>query len=105
VETKTIPRPLILLMDNLSVHISIRIIELAQKNQVILLCLPPNTSNAVQPLDVVPFEFIFATFSMINGITSRLCMMEHRKGRRSTANGRHHFRIDPVNEIKRKEHS
>ncbi|CAF1531720.1 unnamed protein product, partial [Rotaria sordida] len=54
-ETAHIPRPLLLLMDNLSAHISIKAIEMAQKNQIILLCLPPNTTHALQPLDVVTF--------------------------------------------------
>lgn len=55
VETAFVPRPLLLIMDNLSAHISIKVIEAAQKNQVILLCLPPNTTHALQPLDVATF--------------------------------------------------
>lgn len=59
VETANIPRPLLLIMDNLSAHISIKVIELAQKHQVILMCLPPNTTHALQPLDVTTFGFVF----------------------------------------------
>ena len=55
VETSRIDRPLILIMDNLAAHISIKVIELAKQNQVILLCLPPNTTHALQPLDVTTF--------------------------------------------------
>jgi hypothetical protein len=55
IETAVVPRPVLLIMDNLSAHISIKAIEMAQKNQVILLCLPPNTTHALQPLDVVTF--------------------------------------------------
>lgn len=55
VETANVPRPLLLLMDNLSAHISIKVIELAKQHQVILMCLPPNTTHALQPLDVVTF--------------------------------------------------
>jgi len=58
VETATIPKPILLIMDNLSSHISIEAIELAQKNQIILLCLPPNTTHALQPLDLVTFGYI-----------------------------------------------
>ena len=39
-------------MGNLSTHISIKVIELAQKHQVILMCLPPNITDALQSLDV-----------------------------------------------------
>ncbi|CAF4355372.1 unnamed protein product [Rotaria sp. Silwood2] len=52
-QTKHIERPLLLVMDNHSAHISIDVIELAIKNQVILLCLPPHSTHALQPLDVV----------------------------------------------------
>ena len=55
VETSHIPRPLLLLMDNLPAHISIKMIELALKHQVILMCLPPNTTHALQPLDLTTF--------------------------------------------------
>jgi hypothetical protein len=57
VETAMLPRPLLLLMDNLSAHISIKIIELAHKHRVILLCFPPNTTHALQPLDVATFGY------------------------------------------------
>jgi hypothetical protein len=59
VETAHIDRPLLLLMDNLSAHISIKLIELAQRHQVILMCLPPNTTHALQPLDVSTFGYDF----------------------------------------------
>ncbi|CAF1463501.1 unnamed protein product [Rotaria magnacalcarata] len=59
VETANIPRPLLLIMGNLSAHISVKVIELAQKHQVILMCLPPNTTRALQPLDVTTFGLVF----------------------------------------------
>ncbi|CAF3932505.1 unnamed protein product [Rotaria magnacalcarata] len=52
-QTKNIERPLLLVMDNHPAHINIDVIELAIKNQVILLCLPPHCTHALQPLDVV----------------------------------------------------
>jgi hypothetical protein len=39
-------------MDNLSAHISIKVIKLVLKHQVILMCLSPNTTYTLQPLDV-----------------------------------------------------
>jgi hypothetical protein len=62
-QTAHIQRPLLLLMDNLSAHISIKTIELAQKHEVILMCLPPNTTHALQPLDVATFGFVFSVTS------------------------------------------
>lgn len=72
VETIHIARPLLLLMDNLSAHISIRTIELAQKHQVILLCFPPNTTHALQPLDVVTFGFVLFCGKRVDGISDPL---------------------------------
>lgn len=43
--------PLLLLMDNHESHVSLAIIELARKNHVKLLTLPPHTSHKLQPLD------------------------------------------------------
>ena len=57
-ETASIQRPLLLIMDNLSAHISIKAIEIAQKHGIILLCLPPNTTHALQPFDVCPFGYV-----------------------------------------------
>ena len=65
VETNHILRPLLLLMDNLSAHISIKNIELARTHQVILLCFPPNTTHALQPLDVTTFGFVAPSFSYL----------------------------------------
>lgn len=55
-KTKSIDRPLLLVMDNYPVHLSIDVIELAMANEIILLCLPPHTTHALQPLDVVTFR-------------------------------------------------
>lgn len=57
VQTKNIDRPLLLVMDNHPSHINIDIIELAMQNNVIILCLPPHTTHALQPLDVVTFRY------------------------------------------------
>ncbi|CAF4193627.1 unnamed protein product [Rotaria magnacalcarata] len=56
-QTKNIERPLLLVMDNHPAHINIDVIELAIKNQVILLCLPPHCTHALQPLDVVTLRY------------------------------------------------
>lgn len=56
-QTKHVERPLLLVMDNHQAHINIDVIELAMKNQVILLCLPPHCTHALQPLDVVTLKY------------------------------------------------
>lgn len=48
-------RPLLLLMDGHSSHYSPCFIEAAAENEVIVFCLPPNTTHFLQPLDNGPF--------------------------------------------------
>lgn len=54
--TKHIARPLLLVMDNHLTHFDVNLVELAMQHEVILLCLPPHTTHALQPLDVVTFR-------------------------------------------------
>ncbi len=61
-------------MDNLSAHMSIKVIELALKHQVILMRLSPNTTYTLQPLDVITFEFFLFYFRIIGLFYSFLCM-------------------------------
>ncbi|GFO40977.1 pogo transposable element with krab domain [Plakobranchus ocellatus] len=51
---KSIPseRPVILFFDGHKSHTSVRLIQSAMKNRVILLKLPPNSTHTLQPLDV-----------------------------------------------------
>ncbi|CAF3705810.1 unnamed protein product [Adineta steineri] len=56
-------------MDNLSAYISIKAIELAQKHQVLLICLPPNTTHALQSLDVPTFSMF--TIASVSGGSPR----------------------------------
>ncbi|CAF0964997.1 unnamed protein product, partial [Didymodactylos carnosus] len=56
--TSHINRPLLLLMDNHLSHINVKCIELAIQNQIHLISLPPNTTHALQPLDVVVFGLV-----------------------------------------------
>ena len=43
-------RPVLLILDNAECHITIRSIDLARENGVVLLTLPPHTSHRLQPL-------------------------------------------------------
>ena len=49
-------RPILLIPDGCSSHISIELIELAKENDVHLLCLPSHTTHVLQPLDVGVFN-------------------------------------------------
>lgn len=50
---ESIKRPLLLIFDGHTAHISTRIIQAAMKHQIELECLPPHTTTILQPLDVV----------------------------------------------------
>ena len=56
--TEQIPptRPVLLIQDGHSSHISLELIELAKQNDIHLLCLPSHTTHVLQPLDVGVFS-------------------------------------------------
>ena len=45
-------RPMLLILDNFKAHISLKAVEIAKSNGIVLLTLPPHKSNRMQPLDV-----------------------------------------------------
>lgn len=51
----TSKNPVLLIFDGHHSHISFELIELARKNNIHLLCLPPHTTHPLQPLDVGVF--------------------------------------------------
>ena len=56
-------RPVLLIEDGHSSHISLEVIKLAQENDIHLLCLPSHTSHLLQPLDVGVFKSLKSFFS------------------------------------------
>ena len=56
-------RPVLLIMDGHSSHVSIEVIQLARDNGVHLLCLPSHTTHILQPLDVGVFKSFKSNFS------------------------------------------
>lgn len=46
----------ILIGDNLSSHINLRVIELCEQNEIKFIALPPNSTHLTQPLDVAYFR-------------------------------------------------
>ena len=58
-------RPIILFVDGYVSHITLNVIDLARENDVILFCLPPHTTHALQPLDVSVFRSLKSNFSKV----------------------------------------
>ncbi|CAH0715711.1 unnamed protein product, partial [Brenthis ino] len=49
-------RPVLLIFDGHSTHVDANVVELAVKNNITILKLPPHTSHLLQPLDVAVFK-------------------------------------------------
>ena len=56
-------RPVLVIEDGHSSHISIEVIEEARKNDVHLLCLPAHTTHILQPLDVAVFKSLKGNYN------------------------------------------
>lgn len=48
-------KPALLLFDGHASHLTYQTVKCVMENKIIILCLPPNTSHALQPLDVGVF--------------------------------------------------
>ena len=48
-------RLILLILDNLKAHISLKAIEICKSNGIVLLTIPPHTSHHMQPLDVTVY--------------------------------------------------
>lgn len=47
--------PKVIIGDNLSSHISLKVLKSCEDNNVRFICLPPNSTHLTQPLDVAFF--------------------------------------------------
>ena len=56
-------RPVLLFVDGHASHITLDVIDVAKGNDVLLFCLPPHTTHALQPLDVSVFKSLKSHFS------------------------------------------
>ena len=56
-------RPVLLSTDGHKSHINIDVVDLCHDNDIILFCLPPHTTHALQPLDVEVFKSLKDKFS------------------------------------------
>ena len=48
--------PVLLLTDGHKSHINLDVIDICHENNIILFCLPPHSTHALQPLDVAIFK-------------------------------------------------
>ena len=55
-EVSSLVKPVILTFDGHGSHLTYHTISEAKENDIILVCLPPHTSHALQPLDVAVFK-------------------------------------------------
>jgi hypothetical protein len=53
-----LPGKKLLICDNLSSHVSLEVISLCRENNIEYVCLPPNSTDKMQPLDVGIFGSI-----------------------------------------------
>ena len=55
-------RPVILFIDGHKTHMTLDLIDITRSSGVILFCLPPHTTHALQPLDVAVFKSLKDNF-------------------------------------------
>lgn len=58
-------KPVLLTLDGHNSHLTYNTVKEAMANNIIILCLPPNTSHALQPLDVGVFKSVKASWRTI----------------------------------------
>ena len=58
-------RPLLLLQDGATAHLSPQLIDLAIENNIVLLCFPPKLTHILQPCDVVVFKRMKSEISRV----------------------------------------
>ena len=58
-----VQRPVLLFIDGHKSHVNLDVIDLCRQNDIILFCLPPHTTHALQPLDVAVFKSLKDNYS------------------------------------------
>ncbi|CAH1975225.1 unnamed protein product [Acanthoscelides obtectus] len=56
--------PALILMDNHTSHVNLRVVEFARQNSIIIVTFPPHCSHKLQPLDITvygPFKTRYRT--------------------------------------------
>lgn len=71
-------RPLLLILDGYGSHLDIDMIDFLAENQIHLFCLPPHTTNILQPLDVKIFCPLKTYFSRITDMI-KLALLSNKQ--------------------------
>ena len=58
-------KPVLLTFDGHNSHLTYNTVKVAMQKSIIIICLPPNTSHAIQPLDVGVFKSVKASWRNI----------------------------------------
>jgi len=64
-ETAHVRKPILLILDGHGSHMDIDMIDILVENDIHLYCLPPHTTNILQPLDLAVFRPLKTRFSNI----------------------------------------
>ena len=64
-EVKTLEKPVLLTFDGHASHLTYNTVKAAMDNDIILLCLPPNSSHDLQPLNVGVFRSAKRTWKKV----------------------------------------
>jgi DDE superfamily endonuclease len=57
-QTKHVQRPLLLIVDGHTSHLSIKTAQLAIENEIHMVCLPAHATHLLQPLDVYTLKYV-----------------------------------------------
>lgn len=71
--SSSLDNPSLLIFDNHESHLTIEGLNLAKDNGVVILTLPPHTSNKLQPLDVA----VFSSFKAFYNTALQTWLLEH----------------------------
>ncbi|XP_076025081.1 uncharacterized protein LOC143014944 [Genypterus blacodes] len=74
-------RPLLLIFDGHKSPVNLEVLEAARKKNVVLLCLPPNCSHLLQPLELGLFPLLKQRFTTLTGdtCTAEACFAVSKK--------------------------
>lgn len=63
--TELLEKPVLLIYDGHNSHLTATTQETAKRNKIVIVCLPPHTSHALQPLDVAVFRPLKASWRSV----------------------------------------
>lgn len=77
--THHIPKPLLLILDGHGSHMDINMIDSLVEQDIHLFCLPPHTTNILQPLDVAIFKPLKTYFSKLTDFATLASLGEKNR--------------------------